>query len=153
MLALILAPKFPELDLGKCLQYALIHDLGELYAGDTYIYDQAWLADKARKEAESMEKLFALMPHDTHEQFEKLWHDYESRADIESQFIYELDKIHPIILIVSLETNAWSEYRITKERILGTKLAKLSDRFGFREMLIEYIEEADRKGLLHKEEQ
>lgn len=47
MTAWFLAPHFPQLDCDKLIRYALVHDLVEVHAGDTYIYaDEATLASK-----------------------------------------------------------------------------------------------------------
>lgn len=46
MLALTLAPNYPELSLEKCLQYALIHDLGELFVDGEYALKDVYLYDE-----------------------------------------------------------------------------------------------------------
>ena len=43
----------PHVDLNRVLKMALVHDLVEIYAGDTFCYDQAANQDKALREKES----------------------------------------------------------------------------------------------------
>ena len=39
MMVMIFIDDFPGLDALKCLRLALLHDLVEIFAGDTYIFD------------------------------------------------------------------------------------------------------------------
>src|SRR5487761_1693983 len=49
--AWFLAQYFPHLDRDKIIRYALVHDLVEIHAGDTYIYaDQATIDTKKERE-------------------------------------------------------------------------------------------------------
>ena len=54
----------PHVDLNRVLKMALVHDLVEIYAGDTFCYDQAANEDKALREKQSADRLFALLPED-----------------------------------------------------------------------------------------
>lgn len=146
MWVMVLAPEYPGLDVRKCMEYALIHDLGELYAGDTYIYDEQAMTTKLERERESLEALLAHFPEGSRERMTKTCHDYDAKVDDEAWFVYELDKIQPVVLIRSLRTGAWQNYGITKQRLLDAKLPKLSDKFGFREFLVQYVDEAEKEG-------
>ena len=79
------------LDLDRVLKYALVHDLPEAYAGDTYAYDATDRSDKEVREQEACKSLVANFP-----EFPEL-HDlltaYEKREDAESRFVYALDKL------------------------------------------------------------
>lgn len=147
MWALLLAPEYPELDVRKCLEYAIVHDLGELYAGDTYIYDDEAVATKADRERESMEKFLSILPESARERIGKRFHDYEAKIDDESKFVYELDKIQPVVLIGSLDTKAWKDYGITKEKLLGIKIPKFSGKFGLEKFLTDFADDAEAKGM------
>lgn len=48
-----------------------------------------------------------MMPEETKKWFEPLYHSYEEKLDPESIFIYELDKIQPIILIFTVSKDMW----------------------------------------------
>ncbi len=150
MWALLLAPEYSGLDIRKCLEYALVHDLGELYAGDTYIYDDEAVATKAEREREGMEKFLSLLPESARTRLGKRFHDYEAKIDDESKFVYELDKIQPVVLIGSLDTKAWKDYGITKERLLGAKIPKFSGTFGLEKFLTDFVKDAEKKGMFPK---
>jgi putative hydrolase of HD superfamily len=48
---------FPELDILRCIKLALLHDLVEIFAGDTYIFDIDRVKTKKKREEEALEKL------------------------------------------------------------------------------------------------
>lgn len=89
-----LARKFaPELDTGKILLYALVHDLPEMITGDmaTLTASTAELKQKADKDAVALEKvaeIFASYP-----QIVKALRDYEKGDDDEALFVYWIDKM------------------------------------------------------------
>lgn len=98
LLACSLAPEIDTtLDVGKVAQFAIVHDLVELYAKDT----SPWGSDKAlttkgEREEESLKLItqrFSLFPwiHQTIE-------EYEHRLSNEAKYVWAVDKV--IILIL-----------------------------------------------------
>lgn len=91
------------LDLGKVSQYALVHDLVEVYAGDTTIWATVEEhASKTRREEAALKQI--------EKQFGKQfpWIDqtikkYELFDDTESCFVYALDKIIPYIVMAAVD--------------------------------------------------
>jgi len=86
-----------ELDMGKVLKYALAHDLVEVYAGDVPAYSKDMEA-KARKSAaehEAAERIRREFPEftDLHDAIAA----YETRDDVESRFVYAVDKLDPLV--------------------------------------------------------
>lgn len=125
MTAWYLSEYFPDLDQTTVIKTALVHDLVEVHAGDTYIYaDQATLATKAEREAAALQQL------------KKDWADfpgmlscienYEHRATAESRFVYALDKVMPVMLIYGNEGKTWQEEGITVKQLHGAKFNKVS---------------------------
>lgn len=116
---------FPELNKEKILRFALIHDIVEIYAGDTYIYaDPEQLASKAAREAASLSRLEKEWP-DFPDMITDI-HTYESLTDEEAKFIYALDKIMPIMLIYISDGYTWKGEGITVDRLHAAKEAKIS---------------------------
>ena len=100
-----------SLDLNKILKYALIHDVVEVYAGDTYAYDAAAQATKKEREHKALLKLKKEF-----QEFPELYDTidvYEAQTDDESQFIKALDKLHPHLLTYLDEGKMWRERGMT----------------------------------------
>lgn len=108
MAAWYVSQQFPELDTALVLQYALAHDLVEVYADDTYIYgSEQDLASKQQREADALQRIESEWP--DFQDMTATIHAYEQRADAESKFVYALDKIMPILLIYIHDGYTWKQ--------------------------------------------
>lgn len=97
LLAAALAPHIDSgLDVGKICQFAIVHDLVEVHAGDTSNFaDEATKATKDKREKAAMhalEKDLTALP----------WiaatiKEYEDQTSIEAQFVKSVDKLLPLI--------------------------------------------------------
>ena len=115
---------FPELDTNLCIRLALVHDLVEIYAGDTFTFgDQMMIDSKADREKEALLKLEKVWP-DFNELTEDI-HNYEDLKTPESNFVYVLDKIVPIIVIYLGEGRTWKEFNITLDDLKNNKKYKV----------------------------
>lgn len=114
-----------DLDLGKVTRMALVHDLVEAYAGDTFIYDKPEvLATKEKREKEALERIKVNFP-----DFPSLHHlieEYEARETRESRFVYALDKLVPILNIYTDEGRTWHQEGITLDQLLEAKTDKIA---------------------------
>lgn len=124
LLAWFLAGHFPELDRDKVIRYALIHDLVEIHAGDTYVYGSATAkADKQDREAAALQQLAKEWP-DFPELVATI-EDYETRSSNESKFIYALDKLQPALIEYINEGRGWHHLGITFEKFCAEKNKKI----------------------------
>ena len=82
-LVLALAPE--DLDRGKALAYATLHDLAEVRVGDITPVDRVSPDEKARRERAA---IAAMAP-----QLLPLWDSFEALADREARFVREVDKL------------------------------------------------------------
>jgi len=123
--AWFLADYFPKLDRDLVIRYALIHDLVEIHAGDTYVYaDKAILDTKKEREAAALKQLQqdwpdfpALTEHIT---------AYETHSSEEAKFVYALDKIMPIMVIFLGKGYTWQKEHITLDQLHRIKHEKVA---------------------------
>jgi len=109
-----------NLDLQKVIYFALVHDLVEAYAGDTYVFDSPEvLANKHAKEEEATKLLQENFPSFT--SMHELISEYEERKSPESRFVYALDKLLPIINIYLDQGRTWQTKGITLEKLRVAK--------------------------------
>ena len=104
-----------KLNVDLVIKYALAHDMVEVYAGDTYIYDEQKVANKVMREHRAFEALKQNYPdfHEIHELIEA----YERQSDPESRFVYALDKVIPMIVIFIGGGKSWHRDGITLEML------------------------------------
>lgn len=104
-------------DVSRAIQMALIHDVVEIDAGDTFIYDTAALEQKFTKEEKAAERIFGLLPGQK-DKLVELWSAYEKQACPESLFVGALDRFLPIYSMCKNQGGAWKRHGITKDRVL-----------------------------------
>ncbi|MEA3305018.1 MAG: HD domain-containing protein [Patescibacteria group bacterium] len=101
MMVIVFAEDFPQLDTYKCVKLALIHDLVEIYAGDTIVLDIEHEKTKEERERAAVYKFAAEFGNNIFEGLIDLMNDYEEKNSAESKFVYSLDKVQPIIQVVN----------------------------------------------------
>ena len=98
LMAIVLQPEVnPALDLGHVLKMIIVHDLGEVYAGDYQVYGKAVPENKHELEEAALQKLVALLPSYSKEMIDALWREFETRSSEEAVFANALDKLEVII--------------------------------------------------------
>jgi putative hydrolases of HD superfamily len=74
LFAMILAEHSNEsIDVNRVMQMLIIHDIVEVDAGDTFIYDDAGRQTQVSREEEAADRLFALLPSEQGRSFRNLW--------------------------------------------------------------------------------
>jgi putative hydrolase of HD superfamily len=122
-----------------CFVYSLAHDLVEIYAGDTYIFDKNHRLSKYQREKDALIKIKKRFPNfkDLIKTIEK----YEKKEDEESKFVYALDKIITPIQIYLEEGKLWHEKGVVLSELIEYKnkkiaLSKYVNRY-WKEILLE----------------
>ncbi|MEP7111691.1 MAG: HD domain-containing protein [Ilumatobacteraceae bacterium] len=120
--ALVLAPFASEpVDVGKAVAMALVHDIVEIDAGDTFAYDDsaAQAATKQAREEAAADRLFGLLPADTGRRFRELWDEYERGDTPEARFVMAVDRLAPMMLNLAEGASTWREHGITRSRVIA----------------------------------
>ncbi len=106
---ILLENEFENIDFAKLLKMALIHDLPEIYAGDTNPY-RGDTNNKEEKEKNAAQNLFSILPDPAAKSLSSLFDEYIKQESLESRIVKSADKLMP--LIQNLCTNAHhSSYR------------------------------------------
>ena len=119
LMAIVLAPHSVErVDLGRVVEMLLVHDLVEIDAGDTFVYDTAALAQKEDLERQAADRLFALIPGDEGSRLRAAWDEYEEAATPEARYAHSNDRLAPLLLNHANHGELWQEYGLTSDRVL-----------------------------------
>lgn len=112
----------------KLLTYALVHDLVEVYAGDTPVYHVAGhphtIDTKKAREEKALEEIREKFGH--FNEMVNTIETYELRADDESRFIYELDKLLPALNIYLDKGLSWNMLGVTLDAVKSEKRKKIT---------------------------
>ena len=98
-----------EIDLLRVVSMVLIHDLVEIYAGDTFAYDEAGMKTQKARESAAAARLFPILPDDLASRFRGLWDEFESDETAEAKFAHTLDNFQPMMLQAATDGRAWRE--------------------------------------------
>lgn len=106
-----------EVDIAKVMLMCLIHDLVEIYAGDTYAYDEVNLKTQKAREDLAKEKIFSLLPKDQKSELVALFDEFEENQTAEANFAHAMDNLQPLILNDSNDGGDWREHQVTSQQI------------------------------------
>jgi putative hydrolases of HD superfamily len=118
--AMVLAEYSKEkIDANRVIRLVLVHDLVEIDAGDTFIYDDAGNAAKEAKERAAAQRVFGLLPEEQAQEFMNLWREFEDRQTAEAKFAFALDRLMPILHNAFNQGRGWKEHGIRQEQALA----------------------------------
>ncbi len=106
-----------KIDLAKTMMMALIHDIVEIDAGDTYAYDTAALATQQEREAKAAQRIFGLLPEDQREEMLALFREFEDYETPEARFAHVLDNLQPLMLNDSNNGGDWREHQVKRSQV------------------------------------
>lgn len=122
LMTLVLAEYADEpVDVSKVLALVLVHDLVEIYAGDTFLYDAVGAADQEEREQEAADRLFALLPDDQRDRFRALWDEFEARKTPEARFAKAMDRLQPLLLNFANRGGTWRTPGVTEVDVRARK--------------------------------
>jgi len=137
-----------ELDVNheKLLKLALVHDLGEIDAGDTFLYassrSTAHVEERAgiaRLQAERGNGIADLS---------EVWEEQETGSSKETQLLKVIDRLLPFLLNLNTEGKTWIELGVTRSQVSGAH-AFIKDSFPpIHDWLSKNIEYATEQGWL-----
>jgi putative hydrolase of HD superfamily len=108
-----------EFDVAKAMMMALIHDIVEIDAGDTYAYDTAALETQKEREERAAERIYGLLPDDQRDELRALFEEFEEGETPEARFAKTMDNFQPLLLNDSNGGADWREHNVTKSKVVG----------------------------------
>ncbi|HOC06205.1 MAG TPA: HD domain-containing protein [Bacillota bacterium] len=106
-----------ETDMGKVIAMVLVHDLVEIYAGDTYCYDEEGARDKKQREEAAADRIFGLLPKEQGEKMRALWEEFEGGQTPEARFANAVDRFQPVLFNLRTGGRSWEENGITRKQV------------------------------------
>lgn len=104
----------------RAIKMLVVHDLVEIYAGDTFAYDDKGNEDKEAREATAADKLFSQIPPEQGQEIRSLWEEFDAMETTDSKYAACLDRLQPFLHNTLTEGFTWVES--------GTNRAKVEKR-------------------------
>ena len=102
------------LDIVHVLELILIHDLVEVYAGDTYVHSTEDRILAATREQDAAERLFSLLPDDLKDLLYGWWTEFEHGLTLEARFARAMDRLQGFAQNIFAGGRVWQERGITE---------------------------------------
>ena len=148
LMALVFREYIPEeVNLEKVMSMLLIHDLGEIYAGDTFIFDDVGKSDSYHRELESLKISLDKLPSDQQESFLGLWQEFETGISVEAKYARVLDALVPLLNHLEVAQPHDNPHGLTKSQVIAKKsfIQEISETLW--ELAQEVIDKSVAKGL------
>lgn len=118
LMALVLAEYSNEqIDVSKVIKMVLIHDIVEIDAGDTIVYNTEMRANAQEKEIIAAERLFGMLPEDQKKAFIELWEEFEEKKSAEAKFAAAIDRFEPILQNYLTDYYTWKTHGISLNQL------------------------------------
>ncbi|RYY48644.1 MAG: HD domain-containing protein [Chitinophagaceae bacterium] len=122
MMALVLAPHANEaIDVLKVLKMLLIHDIVEIDAGDTFIYDSKKSHSNTIEELAAAERTFGLLPPEQAIELINVWKEFEEGISAEAKFARSMDRFEPLLQNSSNNGGTWAEFKVPYQQVYEKK--------------------------------
>lgn|SRR5690554_630903 len=138
----------PQLDLLRIVRMIAIHDLVEIEAGDTFMFDTEGNKDKFNRENQAAKKLFTKLPYDQGKEYYELWLEFEKEETHDSIFAASVDKIMPVLLNTYSTGISWREAEVTSEMVFETLVGIKKGPKKIQDLLKDLVKLAEEKEIL-----
>ena len=135
-------------DICRVMKMLLIHDVVEIDAGDTFVYDTAASKEQAEKEIKAAERLFGMLPSEQGDELLALWHEFEAAQTDDAKYAKALDRLIPMLLNYHNNGQSWQEHGVTREQALTINKRIELGSVALWDKAKEMIEDATEKGWL-----
>jgi len=136
------------IDIARVMKMLLIHDVVEIDAGDTFVYDVAASKEQEEKELKAAERLFGMLPSDQGDELFSLWKEFEAAQSDDAKYAKALDRLIPMLLNYHNDGQSWKEHGVTREQALTINKRIEYGSVTLWDKAKELIEEATDKGWL-----
>lgn len=108
-----------KVDVNRVIKMLLIHDLVEIYAGDTFAYDVSGNLVKHEKELKAMERIKSELSSEMGAFIEELWLEFEKKETNESKYANSMDRLQPILAnFADGKGGTWKDNKVTIDQVL-----------------------------------
>jgi putative hydrolases of HD superfamily len=106
-------------DVDRVIQMLLVHDIGEIDAGDVIVFAKSGWEEQKAAEWRSVKRIFGLLPEETGSAMLALWQEFEANETAEARFAHAIDRAMPVLLNLTNDGGSWRENNISYERVVG----------------------------------
>lgn len=137
-------------DVLKVLKMVLIHDIVEIDAGDTFIYDTQKSHSNTENELMAAKRIFGLLPDEQANELIAIWQEFEAGETPEARFAKAMDRIEPLLQNTSNNGGTWREFDVDYSKVFEKKKVIAQGSATLWEFAENLLNESVEKGILKK---
>lgn len=137
-------------DVLKVLKMVLIHDIVEIDAGDTFIYDTQKSHSNTENELIAAKRIFGLLPDEQANELIAIWQEFEAGETPEARFAKAMDRIEPLLQNTSNNGGTWREFDVDYSKVFEKKKVIAQGSATLWKFAENLLNESVEKGILKK---
>jgi len=146
--SIVLQDYYPEkLNMEKVISMLLIHDLGEIYAGDTWVFDDKKKVHSHDRELESIKKTMSILPEEKYLNMKESWLEFEKGQSAEARYARVIDALVPLINHLEVSECNYNPDNISSDMVLEKKKFIKSESEELWKLTEELVKKSVEKGL------
>jgi len=106
-------------DINRVIAMLLVHDIGEIDAGDTMVFVEGGWDQRKAAELAGVKRIFGMLPDPQGAAFLALWQEFEDAATPESHFAHAVDRAMPVLINLANRGGSWRENGISYDRVVN----------------------------------
>jgi putative hydrolases of HD superfamily len=152
MMTIVLAAHSDKpIDVLKVVKMVLIHDIVEIDAGDTFIYDSLKNHTNTDEELIAAKRIFGILPTEQAAELITIWKEFEDGTTDEAKFAKSMDRFEPLLQNVSNNGGTWAEFNVPYEKVYDKKKVIKNGSASIWNYAENLINESVDKGILKKQ--
>ncbi len=152
IMAVVLAEHANEpVNILKVVKMLLIHDLVEIDAGDTFIYDTQKNHTNTDEERLAAQRIFGMLPKEQAEELIDIWEEFEAGNSAEARFARAIDRLEPLLQNSSNQGGTWKEFDVPYSKVYNKKKIIKEGAATIWEYAENLLNENVAKGILRKD--
>lgn len=113
------------INIDRVIKMLLIHDLGEIDAGDKIVYESE-TAEQKNKEWKGVKRVLDILPNQQGEEYLVLWEEFELGESADAKYAKAIDRIPPLLHNINDDGYGWKKHNIPKEKVLNFNQQRIS---------------------------
>jgi len=139
-------------DIDRVIRMALVHDLVEIYAGDTFAYDVQGNESKEAREKDAADNLFAMLPDKQAAEYRTLWEEFDRMETPDAMYASAIDRFQPFLSNYLTDGHTWVKHGVSVEQVYQ-RMAPIKTALPELWEFVEYvIRDSCEKGYIKTEE-
>lgn len=108
---------YAKVDIGRAVQMCIVHDLVEIYAGDTFAFDEKGHEDKFEREMKAADRLFGQLPDPIGQTMRSFWEEFDAMETDDARYAACMDRIQPLFHNTLTDGHTWVQGQATRQAV------------------------------------